>query len=188
MTLTATEQEEKLAALKVLSLLAEVPVEVKKFHSDWILLTYDLPNTKAGVKARYAFLNSARYLGAMMHTESVYLLPWTDAANAAAMALAEAGDIVVWHASPGDNQHAVVLTRNYDKGMKKVIGTLSDRADRIVGHAEKSHEQQVRRMADKTWELINSFSKAVVSRGDEKLAKDLLDVISKVKYAEELVG
>lgn len=185
MVLTVEEQEEKLAALEVLAIIADVPVNVREFHSDWILFTYDLPNTPEGVKARYNFLGKAKYLGAMQHTESVYFMPWTDAANAAALDLADAGTVYVWHTKVGE-VNSIDLTKDYDAKIINEIKALDVRVDKIVQHAKDKHEQQVRRMAEKTWTMINSLSKAVVSRGNEEVAQKLYDVISALKYAESL--
>ena len=41
---------------------------VTNLVKEWILITYDLPNTVEGNKARFAFLKQAPKIGAVMHT------------------------------------------------------------------------------------------------------------------------
>ena len=184
MVMTEEQQETKLVALQMLAKISELPLSVKQFHSDWILLTYDLPNTKEGTKARYAFLNRARYLGAMMHTESVYLMPHTDAANAAAIVLAEAGDVYLWYTKAGSEAQSVSLTNNYDQRLAAEIAKVKERVSRISYHSHEGHDRQVRRMARGTWTMIDGLSKAVVSRGSTELAEQLFNIITALKYAE----
>lgn len=187
-TMTVEKQAEQLAALKALSQIFEIPITVKGFENSWILFTYDLPNTKEGVKTRYEFLNRARWLGAVQHTESVYLMPWTDRANAAALELAKSGKVYLWYTKVGDEQQAVSLTRDYDDGLTARIEELVKRVDKILNQARADHKRQVNRMATTTWEKINGLGRAIIERGDDNLAAKLYSVIGTLKYAESLVG
>jgi hypothetical protein len=184
MVMVEEKQEDKLVALQMLAKITEIPLSIKQFHSNWILLTYDIPNTKEGAKARSDFLNRAKYLGAMMHTESVYLLPHTDAANGAALSLAEAGDVYLWYTKAGSEAQAVSLTKNYDHRLAVEIAKIQDRVDKIAHHAREGHERQVVRMANNTWTMIDNLSKAVVNRGSAELAQQLCNIIAALKYAE----
>ena len=188
MQLTLEQQSDNLAGLKILGEIFEVPVNVKEFANDWILFTYDLPNTKEGTKARYEFLHKARWLGAMQHTESVYLMPWTNRSNAVALQLASVGKVYLWYTKAGDEQQAINLTRDYDTGLEVRIEELSKRVDRILEQAKADHKGQVLRMAESTWEKINGIGKAILERGDTSLANKLYSVIGTLKYAESLVG
>lgn len=187
-TMTIEHQKEQLAALKALSQIFEIPITIKGFENSWILFTYDLPNTKEGVKTRYEFLNKAKWLGAVQHTESVYLMPWTDQSNAAALELAKSGKVYLWYTKVGDEQQAVNLTRDYDDGLKARIDELAKRVDRILDQAKDDHKKQVNRMAETTWEKINGLGKAIMDRGDDSLAAELYSVIGTLKYAESLVS
>lgn len=187
-TMTIEKQAEQLTSLKALSQIFEIPITVKGFENSWILLTYDLPNTKEGVKTRYEFLNKARWLGAVQHTESVYLLPWTDRANAAALELAKSGKVYLWYTKVGDEQQAVSLARDYDDGLSARIEELAKRVDKILAQAKDDHKKQVNRMAETTWEKINGLGKAIMDRGEDSLAAKLYSVIGTLKYAEGLVN
>lgn len=187
-TMTVEKHEEQLAALKALSQIFEIPITIKNFENSWILFTYDLPNTKEGIKARYEFLNKSRWLGATQHTESVYLMPWTDRANAVALELAKTGKVYLWYTKVGDEQQAVNLTRDYDSGLAARIEELVRRVDKILEQAKDDHKGQVNRMAESTWEKINGIGRAVLERGDDSLAQKLYSVIGTLKYAESLVN
>lgn len=187
-TITLDQQANNLSGLKILSEIFEVPVVVKEFQNDWILFTYDLPNTKEGIKARYEFLYKAKWLGAIQHTESVYLMPWTHQSNTAALNLASVGKVYLWYTKVGDEQQAIGLTRDYDTGLEARIEDLTKRVDKILEQAKKDHRGQVLRMAETTWEKINGIGKAILERGDENLANKLYSVIGTLKYAESLVN
>lgn len=186
-TMTLNQQTDTLDGLKILSEIFEVPVEVKEFQNDWILFTYDIPNTKEGIKTRYEFLHKARWLGAIQHTESVYLMPWTHRSNTVALNLASVGKIYLWYTKVGDKQQAINLSKDYDTGLEARVEDLSKRVDKILEQAKKDHRGQVLRMAETTWEKINGIGKAILERCDENLANKLYSVIGTLKYAESLV-
>ena len=186
-TMTIEAQEEKLVGLKALSEIFEIPLKVKSFQNDWILITYDLPNTKEGVKTRYEFLNKAKWLGAAQHTESVYLLPWTDRASMVALELAKSGKVYLWYTKVGDEQQAISLTETLDASLENRIIDLEKRVEKVLFHAKKDHVKQVRRMAESTWEKINGIGKAIMETGNETLASKLYQLIGSLKYAESLV-
>jgi predicted AAA+ superfamily ATPase len=186
MTMTL-EQQVNQTNLEVLAEITEVPVTLKEFCSDWILFTYDLPNTPEGIKARYSFLGKAKYLGAMQHTESVYLMPWTDLANAVALELAEAGEIYLWYTKAGNESQSIDLTENYDRQIEVSLEKIRERVDKIWSHVPKGHTQQVHRMANKTWEQLIPLSRAIVSRGNEKLADKAHSLMESLRHAEASV-
>jgi len=70
-----TNDEEQFASLKLMATLSGVEARVREHISDWILVTYDLPTTEEGNKARAKFLDDIRYIGGVMHSESCYLMP-----------------------------------------------------------------------------------------------------------------
>ena len=45
-------RDNKLDALRVMAQLSDIPLNVKAFQSDWFLVTYDMPHTETGDKAR----------------------------------------------------------------------------------------------------------------------------------------
>lgn len=74
--------------------------ELKTIIDDFVLITYDMPAKEE--KARKAFLRDARAIGAIMHTQSCYLMPYTPGSFTLANELAaKGGNVIVWRSPPG---------------------------------------------------------------------------------------
>ena len=183
------EKNERLeGTLNVFCQFAGIPLEVKDFHDSWLLLTYDLPNTPEGIKARSTFLNKARWLGAVQFNESVYMVPWTPAANGiiASLAGVDHSDIAVFKTNVEDKTQVVTMTNKYDATMTKAIDSLIPRVAKIFDHAKNERPGRVKQMAKKTWEQINSLIIMAANRGDEQIADKLGEVIRSLKEAEQI--
>lgn len=174
--------------LDVFCKITDIPVEIKEFHDSWLLLTYDLPNTPEGIKARSNFLNKARWLGAVQFNESVYMVPWTPAANVVITQLAgtNGSDIAVFKTNVEDKTQAVMMSDKYDTTVLKTIDSLLPRIEKILDHARNERYGRVKQMAKTTWEQINSLIIMAASRGDEHIADRLGEVIRSLKEAEQI--
>ena len=172
--------------LELFGLLNDTEFKLKDIHSDWVLLTYDIPNTKEGSEVRRTFLNNARWLGAVQHTESVYMMPWTRGANNMIVKLQAVGEIFIFYTSVNPIQ-ALDLTNKYDKQLQESIKSLEPRLDKMSSHSEEGHYGQVKRMSKITWERVNDLIMAAANRGSESLAKQLQVVILRLKTIDQSI-
>lgn len=186
---TATEerQQEQLSFLEVLATMTGVQIKTRGLASDWLLLTYDLPTSEEGNQARRDFLTRAPALGAVQHTESVYILPWSQATASAVLSLAEAGDVFVWYAKPGTEAQAESLSRQYDEGLRAHVEVLEERTSRILEHAKAGKLKLAENMLDRTWPTVDGLARSAGVRGDEDLAKALVYVHRGLRVAQAIV-
>ena len=174
---------EALAELETTAVLSGRQVDAKTICEKWILVTYDLPHTEAGDKARREFLEQLKKLGGCQHTESVYLLPYTAAAGEACLELAKIGKLVVWSASPTDLKMAEEITRNYDVELKKMLAELSRRVDRMIELRLEDKLGIRNKMVDKTDEMIRFLGEAVLRREALDLAIIYQAIVKRYEYA-----
>jgi len=157
------------SSIEALARLSDTQIEAREICDKWILLTYDLPNTEAGNKARAGFLANAKLHGATMFTESVYLLPWTKHAEVLALRLARVGDVCVWTAQTTDENKASEITRSYDKGLEPHLMEISQRLDKISEHMNLKHYKRAHKMMEKTENMLNNIEQAIIRRGSAQL-------------------
>lgn len=162
--------------------------EVKAVVQKWLLLTYDIPNDGEGPKARYDFLQRARHMGAVQHTESVYIMPWTDQATALAIELGmiEKAKVFAWYSESTDPALAEQITASYDK---EVVGWLDDaevRLGKSAEHLRDGHEGVARRMLERTIEILNGLEAVVERRGNPafKVQLDKIRLEAARQFAE----
>jgi hypothetical protein len=167
--------EEKFASLKLMAALSGVEAQVKDVISDWILVTYDLPTTEEGNKARAKFLDAVRYIGGVMHSESCYLLPSSPSSELAAVELAEkTPSCYVWFSSVHSPEKAKELTQEYDKSVADdILKELNERITKMEKHAEEGKEAVVNRMRKKTQKMLVDAASIATRRGSEKLARQV---------------
>jgi hypothetical protein len=177
------EKENQLVELETTAILSGVELHHKEIVNKFILLTYDLPHTEAGDKARREFLLAARRLGACQHTESVYLLPYTAAAGEAAMELAKVGKLVVWTSEPTDPVKAMEVTQNYDRELKDMLNKLSGRVDRMIQLRKDNKLGILNKMREKTDDLIVSLGDAVQRRESIDLTIIYQAIVVRYQYA-----
>jgi len=168
-------EDEKFASLKLMADLSGVEAQVKPYLTEWILITYDLPTTEEGNKARAEFLETVWHLGGVMHSKSCYLMPSTPEAELAAVRLAEVTkSAYIWFSSIKDEAKARELTEEYDKAIKDdILKELKERITKMKKHAEDGKEAVVNRMRKKTEKLIKDAAGIAARRGSEKLAKEV---------------
>jgi len=166
-----TEQKQGVdfSRLEVLARLADTKIEARELVDKWLLITYDIPKSEAGDRARREFLNQARMIGATRHTDSVYLMPWTKHAEVLALQLARAGEVCVWTSQTTDEVKAAEITKSYDKGLEPQLDEISGRIDRIAENLDKKCFKRAHKMMDKTERMINNMEQAIIRRGSAQL-------------------
>lgn len=167
MTTKATKPD--FTTIEVLARMTSTPIECKDLCDKWLLLTYDIPHTDKGDKARRAFLSSARMVGATRHTDSVYLMPWTRTAEVLALELARAGEVFVWTSQTTNEKKAAQITESYDQSMRPMLDEIEERIDRIDFHLDKKRFKRAKKMMDKTELMVNSTRDAIIRRGSAEL-------------------
>ena len=155
--------------LEVMARMTDTVIEARELVDKWLLITYDIPHTENGDRARREFLNSARLIGASRHTDSVYLMPWTKHAEILALQLARAGEVCVWTSQTTDEAKATEITRNYDKGLQPQLDEISSRVDRITENINKNRMKRALKMVDKTERMIDNMEQAIIRRGSAQL-------------------
>lgn len=156
--------------LEVLARMTDSKIEIKDVIPEWLLLTYDLPHTDAGDQARAKFLKAAAAIGAVRHTDSVYLMPWSAEAESLALDLAktEGGEVIVWSkAKPLTHEEQVL--QGYDDALKPHIKEFSDRLNKMEGYLIKDNGIFAR-MVPKTTKMLDNLDAAILRRGNEVFA------------------
>jgi len=158
-----------LEALETLARMTDTDIQTTELVDKWLLLTYDIPHTEEGDKARREFLAEARAIGATKHTESVYLLPWTKDAELLALSLAKKGEVCVWTSAVTDERKKKELTRDYDIDLENQLDELTGRVDRIGEHLEARRYKRAEKMQEKTDRLLKNLEQAIIRRGSAQL-------------------
>ena len=169
-------------ALEYLCDVLRIPVQIKTLHTDWALLTYDIPNTEEGNRVRSKFLRKSKMMGAVQHNESVYMMPHTDLTNALVMEMASIDDsrIVVFYTTVGES-HAVTLSDKYYTTLQKYMRELEKRVNKMEKYMNEDKMGLVEKMTQKTWEYINGLTISVAAYGDEVLANQILGYVARVR-------
>jgi len=166
--------------IEVLARMTDTTIECRDICDKWLLLTYDLPLSEAGNKARRHFLSQAKMLGATKHTDSVYLMPWTAEAELMALELARVGDVTVWNSETTESSLAKYITKSYDKRLDSFINEVSDRIDRINWHLDHQHLKIADMMKIKTAQMLVNLEDAIKRRGSRWLWAKV--VIARIRY------
>jgi len=165
-------------SMEVIARMTDTEINMRDLVSKWILITYDLPHTEAGDKARREFLMQAKSIGAARHTDSVYLLPWTPSAELLALQLSRVGDVVLWTSSTTDEGKAKEITQSYDKGIEPILDEISERIDRISDYEIKHYLKRANKMIPKTERMLNEVEQTIMRRGSVSLYL-MLQIIKK---------
>ncbi len=163
------KKERKASVAQMLAKLEGIKFEPKELVDNWILLTYDLPAGEEGGKARYQFLKKVPRIGGIMHTRSVYLIPWSEEAEIAAYEVAKAGQAFLWISNIKDEIKKKELTEFYDKEIYERLNDIASRIKRIKKHLENNEERSANRMIRKTGELLNDVTVAATHRNSIKI-------------------
>jgi hypothetical protein len=163
-------ENEKLLSIKLMSELSGVTVNIKEVVDDWVLLTYDLPNTEEGNKLRTEFLKKAARLGFVQHTESVYLAPLCPETELLAIELSEKGKLYIWTSSIKDEKMAKEITDKYDDRVSKLFDEIKGRIDKMKKYANAGDLRNLSRMRKKTEELLRNADGVANRRRSIELA------------------
>lgn len=158
-------------SMEVLARLTNTEINVREVCDQWLLLTYDLPHNEAGDKARRKFLLESLAIGATRHTDSVYLMPWTTAAEMLALQLSRVtgGDVVVWRSNATSPEQAKEITKNYDASLRPILDDIAERIDRINEYQGKRYFKRANKMMVKTEKMLAQMEQAVLRRGSASL-------------------
>ena len=171
-----------MAKLKKAAMLAVLEgiesIQERELVKDWLLITYDLPVTEEGNKARGHFLQTAPRLGAMMHTRSVYFMPQTQLSELAALELSkiEHAKVFVWTSSM-DDLKAKELTELYDSRIRDEITTIEERIKNARKHVAKEQWGMAGRMMPNTIEAFNTTLYTAIQRG----SREIIDELTKLR-------
>jgi hypothetical protein len=158
------------SAIEVMARITDNKIETREIVDKWLLLTYDLPVSKEGNRARNEFYKQARHLGAVQNTESVYLLPWTTDAEIMAMELADvkSARVIVWTAQTSEEQ-SKEITRRYDAGLRPTLKLIEERIDRLEYMMIKGWYKKAEKYTIKTERILLDLEAAVVRRGSAQM-------------------
>jgi hypothetical protein len=179
LTIAKPEEETQkvdFSTLEVLARMTDTKIEAREIVDKWLLMTYDIPVTEEGNKARYQFYLKARHLGATQHTESCYLMPWVPEAELMALDLAKIGKVIVWTAAVTTEAQAAEITQRYDRALMPVLKEISSRIDRITNLIEKEKTGLAQKMVEKTEIMIKDMEQAILRRGSASMLIYLLTI------------
>jgi hypothetical protein len=167
-----TEQPAEAAPFTTIELIARLTgttIECRDLVDKWLLVTYDIPHTEAGDKARREFLLAAHAIGASHHTDSVYLMPWTGEAEGLALRLADSGKVCIWTSSTTDPARTAEITKSYDDGLRSMLDEVEERIDRIEQHQKDGNFKRAAILVEKTEKLLHDATEAIKRRGSAPL-------------------
>jgi hypothetical protein len=163
-----------LTRAKILAKFAGIEFKARELVDEWILVTYDLPATDEGNKARQDFLRLAPRIGAIMHTKSVYLMPNTNECQTATVDLAKIGNVFIWTSKPNSEASKKEVTDLYDAKIKAEIKKLEDRTKQIRKNMADKKNGMANRMIEKTIDIFNNSVFSAVQRGNADIYNKLV--------------
>lgn len=167
-----------LKTAETIARLRDVTINERELVDDVILITYDIPVTEEGKEARSKFLNTAPRIGAVMHSRSVYLMPNTNQAQAAAVDLSATvgGQVYIW-TSKISGERAQMITALFDKDINTRIEHLNDRIQKEEQFVLNSKFGMADRMHKKSANLYRQLLFTVAQRGADNKTLDRLMTI-----------
>lgn len=173
-------KEKKPSLAQMLAKFEGIKFEPKELVDNWLLLTYDLPANEEGGKARYAFMKKAPKIGAVMHTRSVYLIPWSEKAELAALEVTKHGTAFLWTSAVTDEDKKKEVTEFYDKSINEKLDEAEDRINRIKDHQKENELRSANRMIRKTGEFIGDAANSALLRQSIPLMTRALELYKKL--------
>jgi hypothetical protein len=167
-------RKDTLSRAKILAKFAGIEFKARELVDEWILVTYDLPATEEGNKARQDFLRLAPRIGAVMHTKSVYLMPNTNECQTATVDLAKIGNVFIWTSKPNSEASKKELTDLYDAKIKAEIKKLEDRTKQIRKNMANEKNGMANRMIEKTIDIFNNSVFSAIQRGNADIYNKLV--------------
>jgi len=156
--------------LEVLARMTDSKIQIRDIVDNWILISYDIPNTEEGNQARQHFLKEASAIGAVQHTESCYLIPDSPDAQILALNLAKTGggEVIVWGKAEPLN-HKEEVTARYDAKLEPLMDEIIERLDKMDAYRFTNKQKRVIKMIPKTERLIQNAEAAISRRGSQTL-------------------
>ncbi|MDZ4231067.1 MAG: hypothetical protein U1B77_04540 [Dehalococcoidales bacterium] len=156
---------------------------VKEIVQDFVLVTFDIP-AKAAALRRH-FLKKAHEIGAVCHTDSVYLMPYSVQAQALANELESAGHAVIWRAHQPDQEKAIEIMAKYETAVKIRCQLIEQRLALANEYIAAGRLKLAQNMGAKTGKLLYQLAQ-IAENWDapwlkprlEKLVKDWKAVYS----------
>lgn len=176
--------DKRLASIRAMGCFLGVEPKIREFCDEWILLTFDIPHTERGDKARIEFYKKARKVGAIAHTESVYLMPWTPESELIALDVTSVGEAYIWISKVTEEARAIGITRQYDARVKERLSEFEARIDRIEQHQEDGKLGLADKMIKNTWPKAFDLGNILARRGSIDLFDKFLPVLKKLKELE----
>ena len=189
-TLTTVDKTDSIAQLKAEKMFFDpnAKLEIIEVMEKFCLVIYDIPATKEGAKIRAEFLERAKFHGAIMKTESVYLAPWAVAPELNLLKAAGIGDFNIFISVPMDNDLCKKITREYDQKIMEVFKEAEERFEKIALHVTDGQYGLAHKMMPKTSDWINALKKAAIARGSQHLFDRWEDLNKKATAMQELLG
>jgi len=160
-----------------------VGVEVKQLIKNYILLVYDIPANQAAT--RYQFLKAAKEIGAISHTQSCYLLPYSVKAMEMAKQIAVVGDVVVWRSTQEDDKKALEITESYEQHIKIRCNYVEQRLIIAQEFITDGRLGKARLMGIKTGKLLGQLAKISENFNPEWFTKRLNELVLSWKQLYE---
>lgn len=170
--------------IKLAGKLSGVDIKVRDICHDWILVTFDIPKNEQGDKIRQKFYNVARRLGAVMHTESCYLLPWCPETGDVLIDIASIGNCFVWLSTISDEEKAKEVTDQYDAGISEYIKEVKERINKMDEHLANNEVHLYNKMLKKTVRLITQLQDVARRRGSQKLIEIVDELASHINQSK----
>lgn len=161
--------DDKFTSIDMMARLTDVNIKTGEICDKWLLITYDIPKSEAGDKARREFLAQAALLGASKHTDSVYLMPWTPDAEHIALNLAKVGDVCVWTSQTTNNLQALEITRSYDEYIEETMKKIEGRLDAMSSYINQDLLGRANQMFPKTEKMMDGLGQTVSRRNSAVL-------------------
>ncbi len=155
--------------IELVSQLSGINVNVRDICRDWILVTFDIPKTKEGDKIRQKFYKVSSRIGAIIHTESCYLLPWCPETEDVILDISSIGNCFVWLSTIKDDKMAKEITSQYDAGVYAYIKDIEKRIMKMEQHLQSHQYNHFTKMLPKTDRLIKQLNKIAAVRGSAEL-------------------
>ena len=149
-------------------------VEVKEIIQDYVLICYDIPQKEKAL--RHRFLKLAHSLGAVMHTASVYLMPYSDEAFKMAEELAAVGEAVVWKSHQANLAQAAGITHDYAAHLQARCQLIEQRLVMAQEHLAAGRLKLAAKMGVKTNKLHKELCKIQETYGQKWLLARIIEL------------
>lgn len=132
-----------------------MPVELKEIISDYVLISYDIPACQGALRKRV--LREMYEIGAIAHTQSVYLLPYSAKSLELANEISAGGSAYVFTSEMPNVDKAASISNKYAQHVKDRIFIINCRINKIGEHIKNQEFGRATKMIKKTKRLISQL-------------------------------